>query len=104
MAATLNQDVKKGYTYKRDVTFKNKASGLPKDLTGHTITGELKKGTTTIPLVITMLDADAGRFRVGLTAETTGGMQLTKYDMVVRILYPDGALEPLYEGQFVVYA
>ena len=103
MAAKLNRDVKKGDTFQPTFTYRNKVTRTPIDLTGATVAGEIKKGTTIVPFSVVMLAAAEGRFRVVLASETTEDLALGKYEMALRITWPDGAVKTLFEGQFVVY-
>lgn len=93
-----NFDVKKGYTFKRTGTYKNKKTGLPIDLSNYTISGEIKKGTLVVPFEVTMLDAVAGQFRIRLGEEVTSTLAATTYEMIVRIEDPDGDTRPWFEG------
>lgn len=97
-----NFDVKKGYTFKRTGTYKNKRSSTPIDLTEYEISGEIKKGTTTVPLEVTMVNAVNGVFRIRLGEEVTATLAATDYSMIVRITDPDGDTRPFIEGTMKV--
>lgn len=98
--ATINFDVKKGFTFKRHVLLRNKKTGEIIDLAGDLISGEINKGTLTVPYVITMT-ADGG-FDFEITHETTAGLAATDYKHILRRESADGSIRPLFEGNFKV--
>lgn len=98
MATVTNFDVKKGYTFKKSISFLNAKTETPVDLTGCTISGEIKKGTLVVPYEVVMIAAAEGKFRIRLTDEVTAGLAATEYSSIVRIQDPDGDITPLFEG------
>lgn len=104
MAAKLNRDVKKGDTFQPTLTYRNKISKEPVDLTGATVSGEIKKGNITVPFEVVMLAASEGKFRIVLSSDVTADLAVGKYAMAVRITFTDDSVKTLFEGQFVVYA
>lgn len=104
MAAKLNRDVKKGDTFQPTFTYRSKITKAPVDLTGATVSGEIKKGQTVVPFSVMMIAPAEGKFRLVLSSATTASLAVGKYDMAVRITFSDMSVKTLFEGQFVVYA
>lgn len=97
-----NFDVKKGYTFKRTGTYRNKKEGTPINLTGYELTGEIRKGTLVVPLEITITSLVGGEFRIRLGEEVTSTLAATDYAFIVRIQDPDGDTRPFIEGNMKV--
>lgn len=98
--ATINFDVKKGFTFKRHVLLRNKKTQEVLDLSDDQISGEIVKGTLVVPYLVTMT-ADGG-FDFELSDGVTAGLAATDYKHILRRRSADGSVRPLFEGNFKV--
>ena len=104
MSTKLNLDVRKGDTFSRQPTWRNKASQVGVNLTGATVSGSISKGTTTVPFTCSLIDAANGVFKFMLSAGTTAALELGTYSMELKVTFPDTTVKTLFTGNFVVYA
>ena len=104
MAGKHNEDVRKGDTFLRTPTYRTKATKEGINLTGATVSGDIKLNGTTVPFVCALVDAAAGRFSFGLSAGTTATLAEGKWAMQLKITFADATVKTLFTGNFVVYA
>lgn len=103
--AEFNGDVRKGDTYKKVATYRNKKTQVPINITGATVTGKIvdKNGAiTTLTCAIT--DAVNGKFEFGLSAAQTAALVTGKYSWELKITFADNTVKTFFTGQFVVTA
>lgn len=98
MAGKANFSIKRGDTFLRSCTFRNKTSGTPVNLTGATITG--KAGTTNLTCSIT--SAANGQFNFGLSATQTAALKLGVLPIEVQVTYADLTVQTLFSGNLNV--
>ena len=102
--ATINFDVKKGYTFKRNATWRSKKTKLPVNLTGSTIFGQIKKGTITVPFDIVMVAAAEGKFYFRLAPSVTTTLMASTYEMTLSVVDSIGDTTLILEGTMKVLA
>lgn len=105
MAGAINFNVIQGDTFLKNVTFRNKATKVPVDLTDSTVSGivSLKSGST-VDLTATITNASAGQFSFGLSAAETEELPTGVHKIEVQIVYSDSTVKTLLSGNLVVTA
>jgi len=116
MAGTANFSVEKGDTFIRNITFRNKATQVPVNLTGATITGFIEKnGVKVTDLRCGLNDAAIGYFYIMLFhyvynqifpefPATLDSNDLAEgiYQIEVKVEYSDHTIQTLIKGNLVV--
>lgn len=98
MSANFNFKLRQGDTFTHTVTYRDKATKTPIDLTGSTISGQFGDQS----LLCTVTSASAGIFNFRLPLTYTPQTGLVKY--FVRVTDSEGVVTTLLEGNVNVYS
>lgn len=111
MAATkLKLQIEQGATFAKLLTWKNKATGVPVDLTGATarmhIRSTLKAATPLLVLTTEnnriLLGGNTGTITLELSAEITAGISWLNGVYDLEIVFPSGVVRRLVQGGITV--
>jgi hypothetical protein len=98
MAGKANLSVVKGDTFIRNCTFRNKATQVPVDLTGCTISGI----AASLPMTCAIVDAVNGKLSFRLSSSQTNAIGKGINKIEVQVTYPDSTVQTIIQGNLVV--
>lgn len=97
-----------GDTFLRNLTYREKNTATPINLTGAVVRGSIKKKVTDVTPVdsftCALIDAINGKFAIWLAPSQTGAMDVGIYLYDVDITFPDTTVQTVVGGNFVVTA
>lgn len=98
MAATKNWDTIRGDTWNKVPTYRVKSTGVPIDLTGATVSGQVD-GTVDM---VCGTSVTPGQFHFGLTGTQTAALSAGIHKYSVKITFADTTVKTLLTGNLVV--